>query len=123
MSRFFTILALLALLSCSKDRIQNRKLEGNWELIKVNNQKPSDSYIQILTFEKGKKTGGSGYFSLTQGESTSQHYFTYEVENETIVFTYLDKINTTEFNRIDRLNRNKLAFMDPEGNEYRYQKI
>ncbi|MCT4561636.1 MAG: hypothetical protein N4A41_09685 [Crocinitomicaceae bacterium] len=121
--KYLPLLVALVLLSCSKERIQNRKLEGSWELWKVNDQKPSASYQQVITFEKGKKAGGSGYFQVVQGETSSQHYFTYEVENETIVFTYLDKINNTEFNRIDRLNRNKLVYIDSEGNEFIYLKI
>lgn len=98
--------------------MQNRKLDGTWKLWKVNKQEPSEGYVQLLIFEKGKKNGGSGYFSLTEGSENKKHYFTYQLNSQQITFIYLDKVFDNQTETISRLNARKLELMDGDGNEF-----
>jgi len=68
----FLAVAILALVSCSKESRLNKKIDGTWDIVSVNGQLPSSIGLTMtIEFTKDKKGKGAFTSKITEGSSTT----------------------------------------------------
>lgn len=64
MKTFYALFLILLLASCSPENMLNRKLDGDWSLVSINNVKIDADYSKKITFSKDGKGGDVIYTNI-----------------------------------------------------------
>ena len=64
MKPFYILFLILLLASCSPENMLNRKLDGDWSLVSINNVKIDADYSKKITFSKDGKGGDVIYTNI-----------------------------------------------------------
>jgi uncharacterized protein (TIGR03066 family) len=108
--------------SCSKESKLNRKLDGKWNLTKVDGNALPSGYTSSITFTKDKKVGtysASFTFAGLSGTDTG----TYTLEGDTkITMTSNATGSTATTSTITEYSKTTLIITDADGDTAEYTK-
>jgi hypothetical protein len=65
MKPFYALFIILLFISCTPENMLNRKLDGEWSLVSVNNVKIEANYSKKITFSKDGKGGDIVYTTVS----------------------------------------------------------
>ncbi len=120
----FALLAMTVLVasSCSKEKKINKRLDGTWKAVMLDNDVLTSTESAEFTFTKDEKDNGTGIMSLKDGEFTLALTFTYTLvedkmdmivdflgEKDTIMYT-VTKYDKTDLELVDRETNEKSTF-------------
>jgi hypothetical protein len=116
---FFSISVITILLtSCSKETKLNRKIDGDWLLIEMNDQKVTDQEELIYSFEKDRKGKGNVQSKNTNEDGIITTYNgTYTLIEDTkiiMTFNYNGLLESQSY-LILKATHSKLKLADSEG--------
>jgi uncharacterized protein (TIGR03066 family) len=108
--------------SCSKESKLNRKLDGKWNLTKIDGNALPSGYTASITFTKDKKAGtySSTYsFAGISGTDTG----TYTLEGDTKITTKSNATGSTESTAtVTEYTKTTLILTDGDGDTVEYTK-
>ncbi len=70
MKYLYILLALFLFGSCSPEKMVNRKLDGEWNLVSINSENLPANYSKSIQFSKDSKGGTIVYTIVTNGTTT-----------------------------------------------------
>jgi hypothetical protein len=117
----FLAVAILALVSCSKESRLNKKIDGTWDIVSVNGQLPSSIGLTMtIEFTKDKKGKGAFTSKITEGSFSESSTGTYVLTDDTkITMTETPtsgQVSTPEDMTINSYSKTDLTMTSVEDN-------
>lgn len=118
----FLAVAILALVSCSKESRLNKKIDGTWDIVSINGQLPSSIGLTSMTIEFTKDNKGKGAFTtkMTEGSFSESSTGTYVLTDDTkITMTETPtsgQVSTPEDMTINSYSKTDLTMTSVEDN-------
>jgi len=124
MKKLFIILISLTfiLTSCSKENMLNKRLDGTWRVVKINELFPDNDDFVSYSFIKGNNGCGEFVISANINNVFFSASGTYELTNsENLVFIYDDNSQTVV--SILEFSKKYLKFKDISGSIFELEKL
>ena len=105
-----------AVASCSKESKINRKIQGDWNGVTINDQAVQSGESYTMSFSKSNKNGGTGTSNYTGSLGNYTTSFTYTIADDkmTIVSTFGNSTETETLTVIT-YTRDKFEYTNSEG--------
>ena len=109
----FLSVAILALVSCSKESRLNKKIDGTWDIVSVNGLMPSSIGLTSMTIEFTKDNKGKGAFTtkMTEGTLSESSTGTYVLTDDTKI-TMTDTPTSGEVSTPEEMTINSYSKTD-----------
>lgn len=108
--------ASLTLSSCSKEASINRKLDGSWKAVTVDNQAVQSGESLEITFSKDGKDNGTGTSTYSFGSTSYATSFTYTLaEDKLTSVTTVGNTTSTDVVTVNTYTKDKIQWTNSSG--------
>lgn len=108
--------AAFTVTSCSKESQINKKLEGSWNAVSVDNVAPQSGTTYTVVFSKSEKTTGTGTTSYSSPSLSYSYPFTYTLaEDKMTVVTTIGSSTSTDVVTINVYEKDKIQWTNADG--------
>ena len=109
----FLSIAILALVSCSKESRLNKKIDGTWDIVSVEGETPASMGLSSMTIEFTKDEKGKGAYivKMTEGVLSESITGTYALTDDTKI-TMTDTPTSGEVSTPEEMTINSYSKTD-----------